>query len=59
MACSGRNSRGSVSYFQSGAADRLLFDVEGNVQRLQDAHGLFDDFRADAVTRQDCDVVGH
>ncbi|MNS68679.1 hypothetical protein D3C72_1019640 [compost metagenome] len=44
---------------ERGAAHGGLFDVEGNVQRLEHAHGLLDDFRSNAVTRQDCDVVGH
>ena len=44
---------------ERGAAHGRLLDVEGNIQRLQDTHGLFDDFGANAVTRQDCNVVSH
>jgi hypothetical protein len=39
----------------AGAADRCAFHFKLFIERIQHPHCLFDDFRADAVARQDCD----
>jgi hypothetical protein len=41
-----------------GAADQGGFHLELQVQHVEDLDGLGDDFGADAVTRQDCDLHG-
>jgi hypothetical protein len=41
---------------ERGAANEGGFGFELQVQHVQHTHGLFDDFGADAVTGEDCDL---
>lgn len=41
------------------AAHRGLAQFERQVQRLEHALGLLDDFRADAIAGEDCDLMSH